>query len=1445
MKKLTFLITFLFAITAFSFADTHIPAGDVSGNWAFANSPYIIDGEISIQLGDELTIEPGVQVLFSGHYKFNIYGRILAQGTLTDTIVFTAQDTLTGWLSLRFWDTNTNGQDSSEIVYCNLEFGKATGDGYDTYGGAIFCNNSSPILSYITITGNSASSSGGGICCWNNSNPILENATITGNSASSRGGGIYCRNNSNPILAYVTITGNSVSSRGGGIYCQDNSNPILAYVTITGNSASSSGGGIYCQNNSNPILENVTITWNSTALDGGGIYCDESSPSLDNVTITGNTASRGSGIFCRSNSNPILENLTITGNSASTSNSFSNGGGIYCSSSSPILSNVKITGNSASSRGGGIFCYSSSPILENVTITWNSASNGGGIYCSSSNPSLTNVTITANSASNGGGIYCFSNSCPSFDNNKSCNLFLNYAGDVGNDLYANDCRIIDVIVDTFTVLQPNDYFVYPIDNFTFDIQNAKVEPLNHDLYVSPVGSNCNSGLTPDEPLLTISYALAKIIANNTNPHTIYISNGTYSPSLTGEIFSLNCRSYVSLQGENEDSTILDGEGLSGILTSNNDNNFSIENLTIRNGNANKGGGINCVNSSPDLDNVTITRNSASDDGGGIYCKESNPSLDNVTITANSASSDGGGIYCYSNSSPSLAYVTITGNYAYDKSGGGIYCGINSIPSFDSNKRCNLFLNYAGVGNDLYVSNCPVIDVIVDTFTVLQANDNFAYPIEKFTFNIQNAKVEPLNQDLYVNPSGSNDNSGLTPDEPLLTISYALTKIIADNTNPHTIYISNGTFSPSLTGEIFSLNCRSYVSLQGEDEDSTILDGEGLSGILTSYNDDNFSIESLTIQNGNASRGGGINCVSSSSPDLENLTITGNSATDGGGVCCSFQSNLSLENVTITGNSASDDGGGIFCTNISDPSLTNVIISGNSAYKGGGIYCFINSNPSLTNVTITENFASVGGGIYCYLDSNPSLLNCILWNDSPQEIYIESGSATATYSDIQGGWTGTGNIDADPLFAGPATGNFHLSWANFPIPDDTKSPCIDAGDPNSPFDPDGTIADMGAFYYNQSQVSQQINLSSGFSFVSSHIIPDNPDMFIVMADVLNDNLDFARNSLGQTLRKIGPNWVNGIGDWIVDEGYLVKMFSDDSFTINGALVDPATPIPVEAGFQFVSYFPENPMDALIAFETIIGDNLHFIRGSEGTMIRKIGPTWVNGIGDCQPGEGYLVKMFASDEIIYPSTAKSSGKVNETPVNLNFKGGNPAEAVYTLYIEGLEVGDEVAAYDGNKMVGAVSINSENAFENELPVFSSVINGKGYEEGNPVKIKVWSENDLEDTDFTMESVFDSYVSDVYPEGDGKYSVVNVTKGSIENTEVTIWVYPNPSKGIFNISLEGIKGDIQIKVIDIRGKEYYNFEINVSASTQLDLTELATGVYFISFRGKDFRQVKKIIIK
>jgi hypothetical protein len=96
---------------------------------------------------------------------------------------------------------------------------------------------------------------------------------------------------------------------------------------------------------------------------------------------------------------------------------------------------------------------------------------------------------------------------------------------------------------------------------------------------------------------------------------------------------------------------------------------------------------------------------------------------------------------------------------------------------------------------------------------------------------------------------------------------------------------------------------------------------------------------------------------------------------------------------------------------------------------------------VTNCTFSGNIAETnGGGIYNYNYSSPTVTNCILWaNTAPSgaQIYNDgSSSVTLTYSDVEGGWTGTGNINTDPCFVDLATADYHL------LP---GSPCIDAGD----------------------------------------------------------------------------------------------------------------------------------------------------------------------------------------------------------------------------------------------------------------------------------------------------------------------------------------------------------------------------------------------------------------
>ncbi len=616
--------------------------------------PILLSAIIINVPADQPTIQEGINVAVDGDTvlvqpdtyfeNINYNGKNITVASL----FLTTQDTL--YISQTVIDGNQNGSvvtfesgEDSTTVLC----GVTIQNGFTNNGGGIYCENSSPTLENLKIINNSAYSEdnitkGGGICC-ENSNPSLKEIIVSNNITFSHsnltyGGGIYCEN-SDPILEGVIILNNSTNSNnyfayGGGIYCYLSS-PSCTIITIKNNTSSLDGGGIYCEN-SDPFIENSSISENSAERMGGGIYSKESSICLDKVIISYNCSTqRGGGIYCTDNSSTNFIDLIITGN--------------------------VVTGSTAS--GGGISCRNSFPTFENVTITNNiSDMIGGGASFYNSIP-----------------IFCETNKCNIYSNS------INSSRGSGADIYSEECNMINVIVDTFTVMNPSDYYTSPIDIYTFDIQNCINDSLiNSDLYVSIDGDNSNAGTDPDFPLKTINYALKRIYGDSLNHHTIYLGPGTYSNFTNGETYPLKWMSYVSLSGCGVENTILDANYSANIMIFYNVNESSIKNLKMQNGyvyGLAVGGGIVCSASSPNFENIIITDNNVETfSGGGIYCSNnSSPSFVNVIITNNNVGRSGGGICCY-DSSPSLKNVLISGNSAHW--GGGIYCG-NSTMSLDN------------------------------------------------------------------------------------------------------------------------------------------------------------------------------------------------------------------------------------------------------------------------------------------------------------------------------------------------------------------------------------------------------------------------------------------------------------------------------------------------------------------------------------------------------------------------------------------------------------------------------------------------------------------------------------------------------------------------------------------------------------------------------------------
>ena len=301
-----------------------------------------------------------------------------------------------------------------------------------------------------------------------------------------------------------------------------------------------------------------------------------------------------------------------------------------------------------------------------------------------------------------------------------------------------------------------------------------------------------------------------------------------------------------------------------------------------------------------------------------------------------------------------------------------------------------------------------------------------------------------------------------------------------------IYVENINYNGKLitVGSLFlTTQDTTYIS-------STTIDGNNSGKVVIFENSEDSTavLCGFIITNGLASgtfpanSGGGIYC-NSSRPSFKNLKILENSAYNGAGIGCLNNSNPNISNALIVQNTAINNGGAIFCGS---------------------------SNPDIRNITSSNNVAFGMGGAIFAVNSNPFLKNSILWGDTAPEISVQSGQINVSYTDVQGSWPGTGNLNVVPNF---------LNFINYKLsiltPDGTaQNPCVDAGDPADPVGsepmPNGDRINMGANGgTSQAAFSAQIanpNIPSGTTIY----IPDQIEPGTVI--ILNGSLSF--NIYGQ-------------------------------------------------------------------------------------------------------------------------------------------------------------------------------------------------------------------------------------------------------------------------------------------------------------------------------------------
>ena len=253
----------------------------------------------------------------------------------------------------------------------------------EQFGGAIFCEQSSPTIRNCIFRENKAGYRDGDLCepCEDDCpDDMYAPSGSPGPRYFGWGGAIYCRQ-ADPNIVNCAFRENS-APYGGAVFCDERSNPRISDSIFESNKAEYDGGAIY-GSESGPTITNCVITSNlARDGDGGGIYGMSTwseSFRIDRCTIRGNHARNNGGAVSISGWEKARLSLT---NSVLLANIAQEGygGAIYCDSGLRMTFNVtgsSIIANFAGRRTGGIYNSHHGDTFITNSILWGNSDVGG------------------------------------------------------------------------------------------------------------------------------------------------------------------------------------------------------------------------------------------------------------------------------------------------------------------------------------------------------------------------------------------------------------------------------------------------------------------------------------------------------------------------------------------------------------------------------------------------------------------------------------------------------------------------------------------------------------------------------------------------------------------------------------------------------------------------------------------------------------------------------------------------------------------------------------------------------------------------------------------------------------------------------------------------------------------------------------------------------------
>ncbi|HQO08284.1 MAG TPA: T9SS type A sorting domain-containing protein, partial [Bacteroidales bacterium] len=378
-------------------------------------------------------------------------------------------------------------------------------------------------------------------------------------------------------------------------------------------------------------------------------------------------------------------------------------------------------------------------------------------------------------------------------------------------------------------------------------------------------------------------------------------------------------------------------------------------------------------------------------------------------------------------------------------------------------------------------------------------------------------------------------------------------------------------------------------------------------------------------------------------------------------------------------------------------------------------------------------------------------------------------------------------------------------------------------------------------------SQNILMPLGWSGWSSYINTMGASFENVVAPVVNDMV-ITQHFTEMFWPQCG---INTMGNFTNDHGYVSKMSAFATLSLEGMMATPT--VALNAGWNLFPILVDCNLSAaevfggitgfIIGYE-VAGNGIYYPAGSIATLTTLV------------PGKAYWVKVSGAATYTFPECVKGAKAsyiaplrhANTTPWNEPTYTGSSHIVVFNADASvSFAKGDMIGAFTNDGACAGLTLCDGKAVS--LALFADDITTSvkdGFVQGESLTFKLYRQSN--DTEYNLIVSYSSQAPnyDGLFEANGLSVINNVTMyatgiGSQDLTSLT--VYPNPSQGLFNVSVDNHSQDVNWVVTDAKGR--YVMEGRLADSHQIDLRTQPKGVYFIKFTGDNVLHIEKLVVR